>query len=486
MTTPRQILTCCILATGVIVATAQTRASTPPTLPPLTTLSPGGDLVIQQNVTVNVVMIGFDGLVSPATLQSKLTAFNGVPGYKSDLTPYMASRFDFTYNMIDSSTVPWFDDAFFGLLGAYAYQQPPQFLWPGFPNFPMTQDQLIYTFCNVPTAGPFVACDLSPSATRANGFSVQQNYIIDGPFVEKLLANNLGLIFGIDVRNPTVVLVNWYGRPDYIDHVYADAYENNPATGDLRWIYFRNMTAGTGGTNVDDAETCFGDCVDHQRVWFHDISAGPFFDTGSFNVTLPELDLPPFANATPDYRIHHTADYLAAGTPGTYRVINTMADDLAHLVNDTYLSQIAFANPVYRSDIMPPRLPYNLQVDLNRWDWNGSASYLGLMNEPVMLSKFNRLPYTVGLEVNDQPDLRTSRLGDVFNCALTTWGAYGGPPTFSGFPMGQSCYGNRLGGMRGPTCSSTSTRGAISISRAMPTTRFRCFSSSSSLRIRRT
>jgi hypothetical protein len=440
----RSILTVAVVVTGVLVIGTSTLETAAPTLPPLTTLVPGGDLELQQDVPVNVILVGWDGLVDPAALQSRLAPFNGVPDMRDNGAVYMALRFDFDYTIFD--TPQWFDDAFFGLLSSTAVAFPPQDLFAGVPPLPMTPDQAIYTFCNVPTAGPNLACDFNSVAPRANGFAVQHSHLLDGPFVEQVLAQNLAAIFGIDTQRPTVVLINWFGRADYIDHVYIDPYEPNPATGEARWAYFANMTGGSGGTNADDPESCgaFG-CAPH-RVWFHDLSAGPFFETGSYNVTLPELFVPPFANGIPEYRIHHTADYLA-GAPGTYRVIDTLVDDLARLVNDTYLSQIAFAFPVYQTHIMPPRLPYAVQIDLNRWNWDPDATFEGQLNAPVMLAKMNRLAYSVSVEVNDQADARTSRLGDVYSCSLTSLGAFGAGAL--GFPLGDSCYGNRLGGFAG-------------------------------------
>jgi hypothetical protein len=37
-------------------------------LPPLTNLAPGTDLRIQQNVDVNIVLVGFNGLLTPADI----------------------------------------------------------------------------------------------------------------------------------------------------------------------------------------------------------------------------------------------------------------------------------------------------------------------------------------------------------------------------------------------------------------------------------
>src|SRR5207248_1747467 len=72
-----------IIAASLLPGTvwAQTGNSPAAGLPALVNLSPGSDLRIRQNVDVNVVLIGFGGLVDPATLlaQPHLRAWNGVP-----------------------------------------------------------------------------------------------------------------------------------------------------------------------------------------------------------------------------------------------------------------------------------------------------------------------------------------------------------------------------------------------------------------------
>jgi hypothetical protein len=447
MTMKRRVVIAAALVACVVVLGTSAPETASPALPPLTTLVPGGELEIQQSVPVNVVLMGWDGLVDQAELQTHLMSFNGGPDLRDNGMPYLALRFDFTYNLLD--TPQWFDDAFFGLLRSIAFPQPPLEIFQGVPPLPMTPDQALYTYCNVLSSNPDGACDFTSTAPRLNGFAVQQNHLLDGPFVEQVLAWNLMSAFGVDTRSPTVVLINWYGREDYIDHVYADPYEPNPATGEPRWVYFQNLLGGYGGTTADDPETCGGGgCVPH-RLWFHDLSAGPFIQTGSFDVTMKEPFLDPFNNGVPEYRIHHTADYLAA-SPGTYRPINTLVDDLARLVNDSFLSQIAFANPVYRTDVMPPRLPNRVQLDVNRWNWHPAAGFDGQLDVPVMLSKMSALPYEVSAEINDHADSRTSRVGEVYSCSLTSLAAYGeGTPVWGGFPLGDSCFGNQLGGFAG-------------------------------------
>src|SRR5262249_8634759 len=41
---------------------------------------------------------------------------------------------------------------------------------------------------------------------------------------------NIGPLLGIDVTKPTMVVMNWWGRPDYVDHIYLDGSEPDPET----------------------------------------------------------------------------------------------------------------------------------------------------------------------------------------------------------------------------------------------------------------
>ncbi len=93
-----------------------------------------------------------------------------------------------------------------------------------------------------------------------------------------------------------------------------------------------------------------------HRLWFYDISAGPMGRTGGFDLmaNVPRFLTYAIDAGAPDYRFHHTADY---GTPsGTYRPINTMVDDAALLVGGVFVSEIAFAGPLFPQFNVPPAL----------------------------------------------------------------------------------------------------------------------------------
>src|SRR5262245_20509205 len=73
----------------------------------------------------------------------------------------------------------------------------------------------------------------------------------------------------------------------------------------------------------------------------------------------------------PHYRFHHTADY---GTlSGSYRPLNTLAMDVTVLAGFVFVSQIAYAGPLYPPGLTPPTLPHHLVLDINRWNWSGQS-----------------------------------------------------------------------------------------------------------------
>ena len=90
---------------------AQTGGSPAAGLPALVNLSPGSDLRIRQNVDVNVFLIGFGGLLDPATLlaQSHLPAWNGVPKANGSGQTFICQRFDFRYHV--TMAPAWFENS---------------------------------------------------------------------------------------------------------------------------------------------------------------------------------------------------------------------------------------------------------------------------------------------------------------------------------------------------------------------------------------
>src|SRR5262245_7441093 len=192
-----------VLAVALWTGTQLTRAAS---LPPLVSLTPGADLRIQQTVDVNVVLIGFGGLVDPATLlaQAPLPAWNGVPQANGSGQTFIGQRFDFRYHL--TMAPDWFENFLFPLLRSVAVAQDPIPIIPGMPDMPITPYQAVYNYCNVnPAYDPSLGCDFDPAAPRVNARMITQNYLLHAAFVEKVLSQTL-VYLGVDVAKPTVVL----------------------------------------------------------------------------------------------------------------------------------------------------------------------------------------------------------------------------------------------------------------------------------------
>lgn len=86
---------------------------------------------------------------------------------------------------------------------------------------------------------------------------VGQNHFIDAPTVEKWLIDHAPS--GVDTRRDTIFFVNWWGRSDFIDHVYTKFGEPDPDTGhDFGQLNQSRKIIAWGGTTPDDEETGLG------------------------------------------------------------------------------------------------------------------------------------------------------------------------------------------------------------------------------------
>lgn len=387
---------------------------------------------------VNVVLFGFEGKVDKAKLASLLPPGN---------YPWQT----FQYNVLYAPS--WFDDWLFGgYLSSIATPQPLiEYMYGQASPIsqPISYGQWAYNNCNlIPSvqAMGYTCINNPPAWARVNQRMVTQNYLINAADVEKTLAWVLPAVWqGLDVTRPTVVLMNWHGRADYKDHVYIDPSEPDPETGYPRGLDTTNFLAGSGGTPEDDPETCAdGQCQRH-RIWFHDLSAGPFFVAGNSDITGKDARWGRAnMNGVMDYRIHHMADY--ANTTGlTYRSMNTLEEDLADkLVGEIFLGLIANQHPIYDPMLTWPSHPKDIQLDINRWEWDPNTSFAGMLSPAKLASAMSKLPtYNFTVEVNDQKESRgQSKLGQVYSCFTTS------SPNPNVYP-GQSCYGNKVGGMAG-------------------------------------
>jgi hypothetical protein len=191
---------------------------------------------------------------------------------------------------------------------------------------------------------------------------VGQNHFIDAPSVEKWLIDNAPA--GVNTRQNTIFFVNWWGRSDFIDHVYTKIGEPDPDTGhDFGLLNQSRKIIAWGGTPPDDEETGLGSRGVH-RVWFFDLSAGPEAWGGNFDITNADLD----GDDEPDYRIPVAWEYAADG----YRSPSALTGDLGLVARYAAINLLFTSSPIYPPYLTPELLPTTVNLDLNTYEaWEG-------------------------------------------------------------------------------------------------------------------
>lgn len=359
--------------------------------PSLATLAPGAALPIDQELTVNVVFVGYapgggpqqidtarllSGLPANASLVSRFPRLLGQP---ADL----GLSFQYDYRLTFAPTL--FADAFFGYLGSIAQPQPRTFY----------QEQY--------------------NLQAARSLNVTQNHSIDAPSVERWLADHTQAMLGVDTSRYTVFLVNWYGRPDFKFHVYSKTNEPDPDTGFSFGALDSRKLMAWGGTTPDDEENGLGSL---HRIWFYDLSAGPDGWTDSWN--LDDADLDGFGA---DYRIPPIWEY---GNLAAYRPFDDLAGDLAKVLRYVALNQLFTPSPIYRPSINAPLQPAQIQLDLTVYQGEPGVDGTQFVDLALIEDEVGELQPTsnISVELNDTP--LDGRAGQVFDCFSTGAGCYGG------------------------------------------------------------
>lgn len=313
--------------------------------PNFTTLQPGQFQEIEQNLQINIVFVGYRtfGSVNRSVLLNNLPhtyrAIDRYPSfYRSSGDPKFAgNKFDFTYNIINSTQA--FDDAYFNYLNSIAVQKP------------RTVYQDLY------------------NQQQVRRLTVGQNYQISSVLAEKWFAENAETMLGVNTRQYTIFFVNWFGRSDFKFHVYAKPGLIDPDTGggiSGDSDFFQKIAQG--GTAADDAQTPLGTL---RRVWFYDLSAGPDYNTASWDITDPDID----GDGRQDYRIPPIWEY---GNTGGYRRFNSFSVDHYLLARFVAINLLFTASPLYDVAISPPRLPTNIEFNLTLYEGNPARNGLSL------------------------------------------------------------------------------------------------------------
>ncbi len=181
--------------------------------------------------------------------------------------------------------------------------------------------------------------------------TVADPVVIDGPAVEDWLGDHAADL-GVDASEPTLFLVNWFGRSDFRFHTYTRIGEPDSDTGRDAGLFESRRLIAWGGTPAGAGEP-------ERRVWFHDLSAGPEYNTDNYDITNADVD----GDGLDDYRMPPVWEY---GNLAGYRPFDDLAGDLGKILRYVFFDMMVAASPIYSPTISPPQLPDVLGVDITR------------------------------------------------------------------------------------------------------------------------
>jgi len=367
-----------------------------------TTLEPGKTRVIAQEIPVNIVFVGYeqgngDRDIDETQFLSQLpSSYNPIiraPWYYG-INESMPTSFTFKYNVVYADSD--YEDDFFDHLKDIAE----------------TADVTLFQeYYNSENASPAI--------------QITDNVCIDAPSTEHWLAAHPP--DGVDTTQYTIYMINWYGRGDFTPHVYCKTDEPDPDTGyNFGEDDFHKLIAW-GGTAPDDEESGDGSLA---RVWFYDLSAGPEYWT--FNCDLDTGDLT--GDGVDDYRMPPVWEYGNSG----YRDFDDLSGDLGKVVRYVAINLLFTPSPIYNTALSAPKLPDDIQVDLNVYQFDDSSDANDYIDIPYFLNELAKLQPYINFTADTEDLATTNRAVDVYNCAVTFF-----------FPPEEwdSCFGKRYFGV---------------------------------------
>jgi hypothetical protein len=333
-----------------------------------THLQPGAKIAdLKERVPVNVVFVGFE--------PNQVSASAFLAGLANRARPIVRSRLfygnleelglDYRYDYHVTYTGTAWENQFFGALKGLA--KPAD----------RTDFQEMYN---------------EQDGTR----DVGQNHFIDAPTVEKWLIDHAPQ--GVNTRQDTIFFVNWWGRSDFIDHVYTKFGEPDPDTGyDFGKNRASRKLVAWGGTTPDDEETGLGASRGVNRIWFDDLSAGPEAWGGSYDVTNADLD----GDGEADYRIPPAWEYA----PGGYRAPGKLTADLGRVARYAAVNLLFTSSPLYPPYLTPELLPNQINLDVNVYEgWPGVNARAKYEKPNYLLHEEQELfPTPMSVDTQDLP-----------------------------------------------------------------------------------
>lgn len=315
--------------------------------PKFNTLDPGKTVTLEQEVPIKIALVGFDendvdedalraqlaDAYAPVVRVPKLYQDAGAPVTPRDL----GLSFTFEYDIINTGTR--FEDAFFGYLKQIGTAGPPTHF----------QDCYSGTAPTLPDGTP------DPCNQTGSVLDIDQSLYIDAPSVEQWLATRGRALLDTDAEHAYFLyFINWYSRDDFQFHVFTKTDEPDPDTG----YNFGEQRAsrklrGYGGSTA-------------SRIWYFDMSAGPEFWAGSYDINTPDLD----GDGEPDYRIPPIWEYAEGG----YRPYAELSKDLGLLTRYVGVDLLFTPSPLYDPLVTTPGVGGDKVVDIELAETHSGSS----------------------------------------------------------------------------------------------------------------
>ena len=390
-----------------VSSTGVTQAATPT----FTTLQPGQFREINQNLQVNIVLVGYHQGTGPRDINE--AAFRAglphryrtldvgpssyIPGNNESDAVWIGNSFNYNYNIVYANQA--FEDAYF--------------------NFVPT----ISIPCGVTVYQQYY------NTQHSRSLDVTDNICIEANVAEYWLAENAPSMLGVDTSKDTVFLINWYGRPDFRFHTYLPfGYpDSDPDTGFTAAYYQNSEGISWGGTTPDDEQNGFGSL---KRVWFHDLSAGPEWNTVNYLLDTAEFG---------GLRLYIMPPVWEYGNMSAYRPFDDLSGDLAKITRYVALDCLFTKSPISPPALSPPKMPNSIQFDINLYQADKNWNLHDYIKPDRLVSEHAKLrPYNT--QSVSLTDLRfDNRQAQIYDCGRSQFIRLLADPSY---PL-TSCYGNR-------------------------------------------
>lgn len=313
-------------------------------------LAPGSLPRLTERVPVNVVFLGIDRdrVDLPAihgALPKSSEPIVRAPAFYGN-TRRLGIRY--SYDVDVHFTSGNYEERFFGFLARSGKESP------------LTQAQHLY------------------NGQAANVLDVKRNIEIPADEVEARLA--LDPPAGVNTREHTVFLIDWYGRKDFRFHVYGKTGEPTIDKGFDYGMLDHTKTVAWGGTTATDEETGLGAT---RRVWFYDFSAGPDHFTSNGHVDEPDLD----EDGSPDRRIPVSWEYSKKG----FKPRSEFSTDVGLLLRYVALDLLFTPSPLYAPRIDEAIGGGRIDLDLNFYNGPGASGASDLVKPRQLIAELNEL-----------------------------------------------------------------------------------------------